>query len=226
MGCGTAGASEVLLSVTSAVALRGVAAPGISARNQHGETVDLASCVSRPVLVMFYPFAFSRVCGSELAELSDRWSEVRALDARVLAVSCDAVHTLRAFGEELGAPDGLELLSDFWPHGASPAASPPSLRPTGPPANKLHSGQHPHRAARHRVRSRRSTQPRRDAQPPQRPPVSSLSGDSLIYLRERALVHAGADCDPGQEEPHALQHSERTQHPRPHRQAGDAPHHR
>ncbi|WP_168198701.1 redoxin domain-containing protein [Nesterenkonia sp. NBAIMH1] len=103
--------------MTSAAALRGVAAPGISARNQHGETVDLASCAGRPVLVMFYPFAFSRVCGSELSELSGRWSEVRALDALVLAVSCDAVHTLRAFAEELGAPDGLELLSDFWPHG-------------------------------------------------------------------------------------------------------------
>ncbi|WP_147107466.1 redoxin domain-containing protein [Nesterenkonia populi] len=95
----------------------GSAAPDFSARNQHSEPVELSS-LGAPALLMFYPFAFSRVCGSELAEIAARWDEVRATGAAVLAISCDAVHTLRAFAEELGAPPGLQLVSDFWPHGA------------------------------------------------------------------------------------------------------------
>lgn len=95
----------------------GVRAPDFGLRSQHGEQVELEGLKGAPVLLMFYPFAFSRVCGSELAEMSARWDEVSASGASVLAVSCDAVHTLRAYAEELGTPEGLRLLSDFWPHG-------------------------------------------------------------------------------------------------------------
>ena len=74
---------------------------------------------------MFYPFAFSRVCGAELGEVHRRWKEFEHLDARLLAISCDAVHTLRAYAGHLagdasaGERAGLHLLSDFWPHGAA-----------------------------------------------------------------------------------------------------------
>lgn len=96
-----------------------------SLRNQHGETVELKTLAGGPVLMMFYPFAFSRVCGVELAEVRTRWAEFEQLETRVLAISCDAVHTLRAYADQLGSgttaaePVGLELLSDFWPHGAA-----------------------------------------------------------------------------------------------------------
>lgn len=119
----------------------GAAAPDLALRNQFGETVELSALAGRRVVVMFYPFAFSRVCGAELSEVHRRWVEFQQLGAVVLAVSCDAVHTLRAYAEHLSGstsaqergedqgkleehegPDereGLHLLSDFWPHGAA-----------------------------------------------------------------------------------------------------------
>ena len=39
-----------------------------------------------------------------------------ALGARVLAVSCDAMYTLRAYADTEGI--AFDLLSDHWPHGA------------------------------------------------------------------------------------------------------------
>lgn len=112
-------------SSAAAVLPVGSRIPEFAARNQHGETVrseDLAGAAS---WVMFYPFAFSRVCGSELAQLHARWPEVQAHGVRVLAISCDPMHALRAYAELLhdqgggdGAePLGFDLLSDFWPHG-------------------------------------------------------------------------------------------------------------
>nr|WP_245324384.1 redoxin domain-containing protein [Nesterenkonia lacusekhoensis] len=99
--------------------------PEFTARNQQGETVGSADLAGAASWVMFYPFAFSRVCGSELAQLHARWPEVQAHGVRVLAISCDPMHSLRAYAELLhdqgggdGAePLGFDLLSDFWPHG-------------------------------------------------------------------------------------------------------------
>lgn len=116
----------------------GDAAPPAVGRTHHGEELRLEQLAGAPVLVMFYPFAFSRVCGSELAELQARRDELRRLGVRALAVSCDAIHSLRAYAEHLvaaaedsgsvedpGTADGaaagdelaVELVSDFWPHG-------------------------------------------------------------------------------------------------------------
>lgn len=117
----------------------GESAPLFTLRNHYGEPVELESLRGQPVILMFYPFAFSSVCGAELAEIYQRWNEVLASGARLLAVSCDSMHTLRAYAEQLArsgrAPAdssaqpassgsdrpeevGFDLLSDFWPHGA------------------------------------------------------------------------------------------------------------
>ena len=103
----------------------GEMAPHIALRSHHGETVELAAAAGQRVLLMFYPFAFSRVCGSELREVHRRWEEFRQVGARVLAISCDSVHALRAYADELSGSaeqPGPELLSDFWPHGAAAQA--------------------------------------------------------------------------------------------------------
>jgi peroxiredoxin len=70
----------------------------------------------RPTLVVFIPFAFSGICTGELCELRDDPAAFADERVRVLAVSCDSVHTLRAWREAQGY--GFSLLSDFWPHGA------------------------------------------------------------------------------------------------------------
>lgn len=93
------------------------AAANFALRNQHGETVELQQLRGAPSVLMFYPFAFSRVCSSELTEIQDRWAEFADLGVRLCAVSCDSVYTLRAYAEQMGRVQ-FDLLSDFWPHGA------------------------------------------------------------------------------------------------------------
>jgi peroxiredoxin len=90
-------------------------APDFALRDQHGRRTTLGALRGRPVVVVFYPFAFSGVCTGELRELRDHGSRLTDAGAALLGVSCDPMFALRAFADQ----DGLELplLSDFWPHG-------------------------------------------------------------------------------------------------------------
>lgn len=93
----------------------GSRAPDFHTQNQYGEPVRLSDYAGRrDVVLVFYPYAFSQVCTSELTALRDRPSLVAA--AEFLAISCDPLFTLRAYSD---AQDlGFSLLTDFWPHGA------------------------------------------------------------------------------------------------------------
>ena len=91
-------------------------APDFTARNQHGESVALAALRGGPVVLVFYPWAFSSICRGELAGMRDDHDRFRAAGARVLAVSCDSIFTLRAYAD--AERIGFDLLSDHWPHGA------------------------------------------------------------------------------------------------------------
>jgi peroxiredoxin len=94
----------------------GSAAPDFSLRNQHGTPVALSEFAGvKDVVLVFYPFAFSGVCTSELEEIRERLTEIIDERTELLAVSCDHRYSLRAYAER----DGYEfsLLSDFWPHG-------------------------------------------------------------------------------------------------------------
>jgi peroxiredoxin len=51
-----------------------------------------------------------------LAAIRDDHESFVALGSRVLAISCDAIYTLRAYADTEGIP--FDLLSDHWPHGA------------------------------------------------------------------------------------------------------------
>lgn len=90
-------------------------APDFTLTNQFGQDVTLSSFRGeRSAVVVFYPFAFSGVCSSELVDLRDNLADFPG-DCEVLAVSCDPMFTLRTFADRDGFDFGL--LSDFWPHG-------------------------------------------------------------------------------------------------------------
>lgn len=90
-------------------------APGFALANQFGETVTRSSLVGGSVVV-FFPFAFSRVCTDELGQLRDSLELFDAAGVTLVAVSVDHKYTLRAFAD---ANDiSFDLLADFWPHGA------------------------------------------------------------------------------------------------------------
>jgi mycoredoxin-dependent peroxiredoxin len=98
------------------VPANGTPAPDFTAPNQHGESITLSGLRGGPVLIIFYPWAFSSICRSELADVRNHNDEFAALGARLIAVSCDAMFTLRAFADQEGL--AFDLVSDHWPHGA------------------------------------------------------------------------------------------------------------
>jgi peroxiredoxin len=98
----------------------GDAAPDFRTRNQHGQPVALSELRGSPVLLVFYPFAFTGICTGELADLQRNLGEIEAAGARVLAVSTDTMFALRVFAEQEQLR--FELLTDHWPHGAIAAS--------------------------------------------------------------------------------------------------------
>jgi peroxiredoxin len=87
-------------------------APRFSLPAEPGEIVDVGSRMGeRPVVLLFFPLAFSSVCTEELCTVRDSWEEWAALEADVFGISVDSPFVTRRFREELGLP--FPLLSDF-----------------------------------------------------------------------------------------------------------------
>ena len=94
----------------------GSQAPDFTTRNADGEEVTLSSFRGeKAVLLVFYPFAFSSICTSELCQVRDDLPRYQNDDVQILAISTDPTFTLKAWtkAERYEFP----LLSDFWPHG-------------------------------------------------------------------------------------------------------------
>ncbi len=98
----------------------GDTAPDFSLPDQDKQVVSLSGLRGTPVLVVFYPFAFSGICTGELCQLRDELTTYTEAGVRVLAVSTDPVFSLKAFRAQEGF--GFPLLSDFWPHGETAQA--------------------------------------------------------------------------------------------------------
>ena len=90
-------------------------APEFSLPDQDKQVVSLTDLRGTPVLLVFYPFAFSRICTGELCQLRDELTAYTDAGVTVLAVSTDPVFSLKAYKEQEGFE--FPLLSDFWPHG-------------------------------------------------------------------------------------------------------------
>jgi peroxiredoxin (alkyl hydroperoxide reductase subunit C) len=94
----------------------GMPAPDFALKDQHGQVVRLGDFAgTRNVVLVFYPFAFSRVCTGELCELRDNIGLFDDANVQLVGVSCDPVHAQRAWAEQ--EKYEFPLLSDFWPHG-------------------------------------------------------------------------------------------------------------
>lgn len=91
-------------------------APDFELANQFGERVRLSSFRGvKPVVLVFYPLAFSSTCTTELCELRDNLNLFKDADVELLGISVDSKATLRAWAEHEGYD--FSLLADFWPHG-------------------------------------------------------------------------------------------------------------
>ncbi len=66
----------------------GTEAPDFTLKDQNNQEVTLSSFRGdRSVLVVFYPFAFSRICTGELCAVRDDLTSFQNTDVQILAVS-------------------------------------------------------------------------------------------------------------------------------------------
>ena len=94
----------------------GEVAPDFALKDQHGQLVRLSDFRgSKAVLLVFYPFAFTGVCGGELHALEAERAELESQDVALLAVLVDSMYCQRVFAEREGF--SYPFLADFWPHG-------------------------------------------------------------------------------------------------------------
>jgi mycoredoxin-dependent peroxiredoxin len=95
----------------------GQEAPDFELRDQFKQPVRLSDYRGKKaVVVVFLPFAFSRICTGELCEIRDELEDFSNDDVQVLAITCDAAPSNAAWAEKEGYT--FPVLSDFWPHGA------------------------------------------------------------------------------------------------------------
>jgi peroxiredoxin len=89
----------------------GSKAPDFTLTNQDREPVTLSAQRGRPVVLAFFPAAFSSVCTKELCTFRDRMARLNQANAQVFGISVDTFFTLKAFqsDQKLAFP----LLSDF-----------------------------------------------------------------------------------------------------------------
>ena len=64
-----------------------------------------------PVVVAFFPFAFSGVCDKEMCMFRDGFGSLQSSHASVVGISVDSSFSLRAFAQTYNLP--FPLLSDF-----------------------------------------------------------------------------------------------------------------
>lgn len=94
----------------------GQEAPDFELRATTGDLVKLSDFRgSKNVMLVFYPFAFSRVCTSEFCGLRDTNPDIESDEVAVFGISCDSLFTLRAWKKAENYPN--EFLADYWPHG-------------------------------------------------------------------------------------------------------------
>lgn len=94
----------------------GSQAPDFTLNDYNKEQVTLSSFQGdKNVLLVFYPFAFSGICQSELCQVRDELATYENKDVQVLGVSVDTPFSLKSWAEQQGYK--FPLLSDFWPHG-------------------------------------------------------------------------------------------------------------
>jgi len=94
----------------------GASAPEFTLNDYNKQPVALSSFRGdKPVLLVFYPFAFSGICTGELCQLRDEFAEYDGQGVQILGVSVDTPFALKAWAEQQGYQ--FPLLSDFWPHG-------------------------------------------------------------------------------------------------------------
>lgn len=89
----------------------GQKAPDFSVYDTEKNKVTLSQFRGENVVLLFFPFAFSRVCTQELCSVRDNIADYQKLNAKVFGISVDSHYTLSKFKQDQNL--NFSLLSDF-----------------------------------------------------------------------------------------------------------------
>jgi peroxiredoxin len=90
----------------------GARAPDFTLPNQNREQVTLSEQLQHgPVVLAFFPAAFSGVCTKEMCAFRDSMAELNTVSATVLGVSTDTFFALKAWADQQNLT--FPLLSDY-----------------------------------------------------------------------------------------------------------------
>ena len=89
----------------------GSKAPDFTLTNQDRDPVTLSQLKGKPVVLAFFPAAFSSVCAKEMCTFRDSMAQLGKANAQVFGISVDTFFTLKAWGDQNGL--NFPLLSDF-----------------------------------------------------------------------------------------------------------------
>lgn len=89
----------------------GQAAPDFMLYDSDKKQVTLSELKGQPVLLLFFPLAFTSVCTAELCSVRDNIGWYNSINAKVFGISVDALQTLAKFKQDQQL--NFTLLSDF-----------------------------------------------------------------------------------------------------------------
>ena len=89
----------------------GMTAPDFTLVGHDRQRVTLSDRRGAPVVLAFFPAAFSSVCTKELCTFRDSLARLAAANATVFGISVDSFFALEAFHDQQAYP--FALLSDF-----------------------------------------------------------------------------------------------------------------
>src|SRR5204863_8197598 len=89
----------------------GSKAPDFTLMNEDRQPVTLSGEKGHPVVLAFFPAAFSSVCQKELCTFRDSMAKLNQAKAKVYGISVDTFFTLKAFKDQQRL--SFPLLSDF-----------------------------------------------------------------------------------------------------------------
>jgi peroxiredoxin len=96
---------------TQGVPAVGQEAPDFTLPSTSGEKVTLLSLRGRPVLLAFFPLAFSGTCTAELCEMRDDHDKFAARGVTIVPISVDHTYSLKEYKAKYNMQD--DMLSDF-----------------------------------------------------------------------------------------------------------------
>lgn len=86
-------------------------------KDQFDVAINLADFKGKKILLSYHPLAWTSICTIQMQDLEKRYDQFLAKGIAPFGMSIDHQPCKKAWGEAIGVKR-LQMLCDFWPHGA------------------------------------------------------------------------------------------------------------